>query len=81
MSCDVLELRQPVWIARDAVAIVPNRQIILAVLASARDGNRLGMRIDAVFNQLRDSLKRIALRQCNDTEGIPIIPDPQLTAL
>src|SRR5437667_8718811 len=51
---------------------------MFAVLAAARDGNRLGMSIDTVFDQLRDGLKRIALRQGNDTDSIPIIADPQL---
>ena len=37
--------------------------------------------VDAVFDQLRDGLKRIALRECNDTDSIPIIADPQFTAL
>src|SRR6266480_3479934 len=52
---------------------------MFAVLAAARDGNRLGMRIDTVFDQLRDGLKRIALRQGNDTDSIPIIADPQFS--
>jgi hypothetical protein len=54
---------------------------VFAVLAAARDGNRLGMRINTVFDQLGDGLKRIALRKGNDTDSIPIIADPQSTAL
>src|SRR5258708_15274725 len=42
----VLEVGQPVRIARDAVAIVFDRQTVLAVLAAAYDGNGLGVCID-----------------------------------
>src|SRR5580700_10136854 len=81
MSRDVLEVRHPVRIAGNAVAIVLHRQIVLAVLAAARDGNGLGVGIDAVLDELRDGLERIALRERDDTDGIPIIADPQFTAL
>jgi hypothetical protein len=81
MSRDVLEVGQPVRIARDAVAIVFDRQTVLAVLAAAYDGNGLGVRIDAVFDQLRDGLKRITLRERDNADSIPIIADPQFTAL
>jgi hypothetical protein len=39
------------------------------------------MRIDAVLHKLRDSLERVALRECDDADSIPIIADPQFTAL
>jgi hypothetical protein len=37
--------------------------------------------IDAVFDQLRDGLKRITLRERDNADSIPIIADPQFTAL
>jgi hypothetical protein len=51
------------------------------VLAAARDGNGLGVGIDAVLDELRDGLQRIALRERNDTDSIPVIADPQFAAL
>jgi len=35
------------------------------------------VRIDAVLDELRDGLERIALRKGDDTDSIPIIADPQ----
>ena len=81
MSRDVLEVRQPVRIARDAVAIVLHRQIVFAVLTTTRDDNGLGVCIDAVLDKLSDGLERVALRERDDADGIPIIPDPQFTTL
>src|ERR1700730_2657401 len=81
MSRDVLEVRQPVRIAGDAFAIVFHHQIVLSVLTSTRDGNGLGVRIDAVLDELRDGLERIALRKSDDTDSIPIVADPQFAAL
>jgi len=80
MSRDVLEVGQPVRIAGDAVAIVFHHQIVLSVLAATCDGNGLGVRIDAVLDELRDGLERIALRKSDDTDRIPIIADPQFAA-
>jgi hypothetical protein len=37
--------------------------------------------IDAVFDQLRDGLKRITLRERDNADSIPVIADPQSTAL
>ena len=81
MSRDVPEVRQPVRIARDALAIVLHRQIVFAVLTTARDDNGLGVCIDAVLDKLSDGLERVALRERDDADGIPIIPDPQFTTL
>src|SRR4029077_15982167 len=70
MSRDVLEVRKPVRIAGDAVAIVFHHQIVLSVLAATRDGNGLGVCIDTVLDDLRDGLERIALRKSDDTDSI-----------
>jgi hypothetical protein len=80
MSRDVFEVRQPVGIAGDAVAIVFHHQIVLSVLAASRDGDGLGVRIDAVLDEFRDGLQRVALRKSDDTDRIPVIADPQFAA-
>ena len=54
---------------------------MLALLTAARDGNRLGMRIDAVLDKLRDGLQRIALRKGDNADRVPIVGDPQFAAL
>jgi hypothetical protein len=54
---------------------------VVSVLAATRDGNGLGVRIDAVLDELRNGLERIALRKSDDTDSIPIVADPQFAAL
>lgn len=45
------------------------------------DGNRLGMRIDAVFDEFRNRFQGVALRQRDDPNRIPVVPNSQLTAV
>jgi hypothetical protein len=39
------------------------------------------VRVDAVLDKLRNGLEGIALRKRDDTDGIPIIADPQFAVL
>ena len=39
------------------------------------------MRIDAVLDEFSDRLERIALRECDDPYGVPIIATAQLAAV
>jgi hypothetical protein len=50
-------------------------------LSASGDGDRLRVRVDAVLDEFRDGLQRIALRQRNDAYGVPIIPDLQPAAI
>jgi hypothetical protein len=50
---------------------------MLSMLSPSGDGDRLRVRVDAVLDEFRDGLQRIALRQRNDAYGVPIIPDLQ----
>ena len=51
-----------------------------AVLATARDRNGTRVRVDAVLDQLGDRLERIALRQRNDGDRVPVVADPEPAA-
>jgi hypothetical protein len=61
VSSDILEVGQPICTARDAVTIISDCQIGLAVLAATRDDNGLGMCVDAVLDKLRNGFQRIRL--------------------
>lgn len=59
---DVVEIRLAIGIAAHAFAVVLDAQIVLALVLPARDDHRFRTGVDAVFDELRDSLQRIALR-------------------
>lgn len=77
----ILEIRPPLLIPRHPVAIIPDRQVMLPVLAPPRDRDPLRLGIDAVLDEFRDRLQWIALRQGNDADGIPVVPDLQPTTI
>jgi hypothetical protein len=54
---DVLEVGHPGFVARHAVAIVLDRQVVLTLLAPACDRDGLGAGVDAVFDELRKAFK------------------------
>jgi hypothetical protein len=78
---DVLEIGEAVAIAGDTIAVVLDREVVRAVLAAAGDGDGLRAGIDAVLDELGDRLERIALRQRDDPNRVPVIADPQLAAI
>ena len=78
---DVLEVRQAFVVTRDAVAIVLDREVVRAAFSTARDGDDLGMGVDAVFDELGDCLERVALRKRDDPDRVPVVADPELAAV
>jgi hypothetical protein len=50
------------------------------VLASTRNGDRACLGIDAVLNEFGDGLERAALRERNDGNGVPIVPNLESAA-
>lgn len=51
-----------------------------AVLLAPGDRDGLCVRIDRVFDEFRDCLQRVRLREGNDPDRIPVIAYLQLTA-
>ena len=81
MGGDVVEVRYAVVIQSNALAIVHDSQIVLALFASAHDGDVAGVGIDGVLDELRDRLQRAVLREGDDGDGVPVVADAQLAAV
>ena len=62
MRGDVAEIGNAVSIARNAIAIVADGEIVFAVLPSPRDRDLSRVRVDAVLDELGNSFQRVALR-------------------
>ena len=75
MRRDVAEIRQPSFVPWDALPVIFDAEIVASALATARHGDRAGFGIDAVLDQLSNSLHRIGLRERDDGDRIPIIAD------
>ena len=75
---DVLEVGQIPLIARDAVAVILDREVMSVVLLAADDGDVLRVGIDRVLHELRDGLERIALREGDDADRVPMVADASL---
>jgi hypothetical protein len=80
MRRDVLEVGLALGIPAHAFAVVPHAQVMAALLLAARDDDRLRLRIDAVLDELRHRLQRIALRQRDDRDRVPVVADAKTTA-
>ena len=76
----VVEIRLAVGIPAHALAVVLHAQVMLPLLLAPGDDDRFRARIDAVFDQLGHRLERIALRQGDDGDRIPVIADAQIAA-
>ena len=76
----VVEIRLAVGIPAHALAVVLHAQVVLPLLLAPGDDDRLRPRIDAVLDQLGHRLERIALRQGDDRDRIPVIADAQVAA-
>ncbi len=57
----VLEVGEPLLIARHAVAVILDGEVVCAVLLAARNGDSLGVRIDRVLDEFGNRFQRIAL--------------------
>ena len=81
MHCDILEVWQTVGTTRNAVAVIFDGQVVSVVLLSPRNGDGLGPGIDAVLDELCDCRQRVALRERNDANRVPIVADAKFTAV
>ena len=76
----VVEIRFAVRIPAHALAVVLHAQVMLSLLLAASDDDRLRTSVDAVLDELRHRLQRIALRQRDDRDRVPVIADAQIAA-
>jgi len=56
---DVLEIWPPLLVAGHALAVVPDRKVMLSVLTAARDRDGRSLRVDTVLDELSDRLQGI----------------------
>ena len=75
------EVRYTVLISGDALTVVCNKQVMFALFSTAGNRDVLGMRIDTVFDEFSDRFQRVSLRQRNNRNGMPIVPDAELAGL
>src|SRR5229473_2470422 len=54
---------------------------MLVVFATARDRDGSGLGIDAVLDKFGDRFQRVALRERDDANRVPVIANPQLPAI
>jgi hypothetical protein len=52
---------------------------VFAVLPTTRDRDLSRVRVDAVLDELGNSFQRVALRQGDDPDCVPVIADSQFT--
>ena len=71
----ILEVGQPVVIARHAIPVILDGEVVRAVLLAAHDRDGFGVRIDAVLDEFGDGLQRIALRERDNPDRVPVIAD------
>ena len=74
MRGDVAEIGNAVSIARNAIAIVADGEIVFAVLPTTRDRDLSRVRVDAVLDELGNSFQRVALRQGDDPDCLQSSP-------
>jgi hypothetical protein len=77
---DVLEVGNPVFVARHSATIVGDLEEVFAAFSSACDGDRPRSGIDAVLDELGDSLERVVLGQRDDRDRVPVVADAQSAA-
>ena len=76
---DVAEVRRAFGVLRDAGAVVGDRQVMLASLPAAGDGDVARACVDRVLDELGDRLQRVLLRQGDDGDRIPVVADAELS--
>src|SRR6185436_7612296 len=77
---NVVEIGLAVGIPAYALTVVLHAQVMLTLLLAPGDDDRLRASVDAVFYELGHRLERIALRQGDDGDRIPVIADAQVAA-
>ena len=80
MRGDITKVRFAVSVARHPVSVIADGKKMPSLLAPASERDVLRLRVDAIFHQLGNSLQRIALRQRNDGDRVPIVADFQFAA-
>jgi hypothetical protein len=58
---DVAEIRNAVGIAGNAIAVVTDGEIVLAVLPTTRDRDLSRVCVDTILDELGNSFQRVAL--------------------
>ena len=81
MRRDVFEVRPTLLVTGNAIAVILDRDVVLAVLPSARDRNGPRVCVDAVLDELGDRLQWVPLRERDDTDCVPIIADLEPAAV
>src|SRR5262249_60883864 len=74
---DVAEAPRPAPVARVPASVVADAQILPGGLPAAGDRPQARLGVDAVLHQFGDDLQWIGLRQRDDSDGVPVITDPQ----
>src|SRR6185437_11446509 len=77
----ILEVRDTFRVTGDAVTVVFNREVMLAMFTTARNRDRLCVCVDRVLDELGNRLQGIALRQSDDADRVPVVADTQFAAL
>ena len=77
MCGNVFEIGDAIEGPRDTLSVIADHKVLTAMPPAAGDFDFFGVCVNAVLNKFGDSLERIALRKCDDTDGIPVVADPQ----
>src|SRR2546423_639044 len=81
MCGNIAKVRATVRIARNALTIVPDLEVVAAFAATADDRDIRSTGIDGVLYQFGDGLQRIRLRQRDDGDRVPVVPDAEFAPL
>jgi hypothetical protein len=76
-----MEIRLACGVAGNAGAIVLDAEAMTSLFPGAGDRDVAGAGVDAVFDELGDGLERVALREGDDGDGIPVIADAELAVV
>ena len=81
MRRHVVEIRPPGFVPANAFAVILDAQEVNAVFLAADQSDIPGPRIDAVLDKLGYRLERIALRQGNNANRVPVVADAQSSCI
>src|SRR5438067_939382 len=76
----IVKIRLAIGVFAHTLTIVLDAQVMLSLLLASRDDDRLRLRIDAVLDELCDRFQRVALRQRDNRDRVPVIADAQIAA-
>ncbi len=81
MRCDISEVRDAGIVFWNAIAVIHDPKIRLAMLLATRNSDVTGLCINAVFDEFRNGFERVRLRQRDDGDRVPVVADTQLAGL